>query len=45
MLDGGQTWSNALTSSGSTMIGRFRDIEFKPNNPNILYARLSRSAC
>ena len=36
--DGGQTWSNALTSSGSTMIGRFRDIEFKPNNPNILYA-------
>ena len=36
--DGGQTWSIAQNSSGSNLIGRFRDIEFKPDNPNVLYA-------
>ena len=36
--DGGQTWSMAQNTSGSNLIGRFRDIEFKPNNPNVLYA-------
>ena len=36
--DGGQSWSVAQNSSGSNLIGRFRDIEFKPNNPNVLYA-------
>ena len=36
--DGGQTWSMGLNSNGGNLIGRFRDIEFKPNNPNVLYA-------
>jgi len=36
--DGGQTWTKALSSNGSILIGRFRDIEFKPNNPNTVYA-------
>jgi photosystem II stability/assembly factor-like uncharacterized protein len=36
--DGGQTWVKALDNNGSILIGRFRDIEFKPNNSNIIYA-------
>ena len=36
--DGGNTWSQAIRPNGNILIGRFRDIEFKPDNPNILYA-------
>tara|TARA_B110000438_G_scaffold74316_1_gene74414 strand:+ start:2105 stop:4651 length:2547 start_codon:yes stop_codon:yes gene_type:complete len=36
--DGGNSWIKALSNNGSILIGRFRDIEFKPNNPNVIYA-------
>ncbi len=36
--NGGQTWSKALDTNGIILIGRFRDIEFKPNNPNTIYS-------
>ncbi len=35
--DGGITWNSTLT-------GRIRDIEFKPNNPSIIYAALDASS-
>ena len=36
--NGGQTWSKALDTNGIILIGRFRDIEFKPNNQNTIYS-------
>ena len=36
--NGGQTWSKALDTNGIILIGRFRDIEFKPDNSNTIYA-------
>jgi len=35
--DGGATWNSTLT-------GRMRDVEFKPNNPSVIYAALDASS-
>ena len=35
--DGGITWT-------STLIGRMRDVEFKPNNPSVIFAALDASS-
>ena len=35
--DGGTTWNSTLT-------GRMRDVEFKPNNPSVIYAALDASS-
>ena len=36
--DAGSTWVKAVDSNGTIINGNFRDLEFKPNNPNTIYS-------